>query len=62
MAWGGAEIGPPSATPRRHYSDAARQGRINARRRMPAVPVEAPSDEPLKKVRARVPGMSAAGQ
>lgn len=37
----------------RHFSDASRQGRIVARRRMPAPPLDAASDETLKKASAR---------
>lgn len=34
---------------RRHYADAARQGRIQARSRLPLVPLDAVSDPGLKK-------------
>lgn len=34
----------------RHYAEASRQGRISARRRSPQVPLDAPSDEGLKRV------------
>lgn len=33
----------------RHYAEASRQGRITARRRIPDVPLDAPSDESLKR-------------
>jgi len=33
----------------RHYAEASRQGRITARRRVPDVPLDAPSDESLKR-------------
>jgi hypothetical protein len=42
---------PPSlfSPTRRHYADAARQGRIQARSRLPLVPLDAVSDPGLKK-------------
>lgn len=33
----------------RHYAEASRQGRITARHKAPEVPLEAPSDEALKR-------------
>ncbi len=34
----------------RHYNEAARQGRITSRRKVPVVPLDAPSDDRLKRV------------
>lgn len=39
----------PAPAKNRHYAEASRQGRISARRRAPEVPLDAPSDEFLKR-------------